>query len=411
MDLSPVGVGAVEVDNLNNLDLIPYVENGVRQTTAPRPVSGVCRKGKRTKDLIRRLKPGDVAVIDHVDLDALAALSLIDAGVCAVIDAAVPISGRYPNRGPSILGAARIPLYQLCSQSDFELLHDGKSLTLDLEARVLQGGRAVCQYKIWTPIEVEQAVEAARSNLGRELEVFAANTLEHVREETGLLLDEVSLPDLHKVRSMRGRHVVIVVRGEGYREDLQSIAGYLQDIKPILIGVDGGADALLEHGFTPDIILGDMDSVSDDALRLVKCLVVHAYPKTCRAPGMDRLKALGLGAQTMPVAGTSEDAAMLLAYQNGAKIIVAVGTHSNLEDFLDKGRAGMASTFLVRLKVGSRLVDARGVSVLHQRRVSGGELGALLLSGALVVLVVLSQTTLGHWMYEMMRLVWREVFR
>ncbi|MCL5292812.1 MAG: putative cytokinetic ring protein SteA, partial [Actinobacteria bacterium] len=165
-----------------------------------------------------------------------------------------------------------------------------------------------------------------------------------------------------------GRHALVVVRGYSYKPDLQALRSYIREIKPVLIGVDGGADALLAKGYQPDIIIGDMDSVSDEALRSGAELIVHAFTGG-RAPGLERLAKLGLTGSLFEAMGTSEDIALLLAYEKGAELIVAVGTHANLIEFLDKGRGGMASTFLVRLKVGSRLVDAKGVNKLYRRGV------------------------------------------
>jgi len=241
---------------------------------------------------------------------------------------------------------------------------------------------------------------------GAELEKFAVNTLFYVQDEKNLLLDPVEIPALTGVRPIQGKHVAVVVRGEGYREDLQSIRGYLKDVRPVIVAVDGAADTLLEIGIKPDIILGDMDSVSDKALCCGAKLVVHAYAQTGHAPGMQRVKELGLTAETFPVSGTSEDAALLLAYEKGAKLIVAVGTHTNLEDFLDKGRAGMASTFLVRLKAGSRLVDARGVSQLHRTLIGPVEMCALFLSALFVGIVILMETSFGHTILGIIRFQW-----
>ena len=356
------------------------------------PVSGVVRKDRRTKELVKRLKPGDIALIDHADIDAVAAQSLIDCRPAAVIDCAPPVTGRYPNRGPSLITAAKVPLFQLCDPADFDRITDHVMLNVTADGDLCQASgirpRAI---EPWSRERVAEATEYARKNLGAELEKFAENTLEFVRKEKGILLESESLPELAGVRKIARRHVVIVVRGEGYKEDLASIASYIRDLKPVIIAVDGGADALIDAGFKPDIILGDMDSVSDTALACGARLVVHAYSNG-DAPGLDRVYAAGLSAETFAIPGTSEDAAMLLAYEKGARLIVAVGTHSNMEDFLDKGRAGMASTFLVRLKVGARLVDARGVSQLHERRVTPIELGGLLASAGFVLFVILSQS-------------------
>jgi uncharacterized membrane-anchored protein len=359
-------------------------------------VTGTARKGRRTKDLIKRLKHGDIAVIDHADIDSIAAIGLVEARIAAVIDSAPPITGKYPNRGPLAIVCANIPLYQLRDPSLFDSIVEGKPTTIDAHGNLLQpGSQHDAAVELWTHARIEAGMEAARTNLGRELEDFTANTLRYVREEKALLIEPIDTPALTGVRPIAKKHVVIVVRGEGYKEDLQSIHSYIRDVRPILIGVDGGADVLRENGLRPDIILGDMDSVSDSSLKCGARIVVHAYPDG-RAPGMDRVNALGLQAEQFAVSGTSEDVAMLLAYEKGARLIVAVGTHSNLEDFLDKGRAGMASTFLVRLKVGSRLIDARGVSQLHRRAASWGEVLGLFVSGAAVFAALVSQSPIAR---------------
>ena len=376
------------------------------------PASGVARKGRRTKELVKRLRRGDIAVIDHRDLDPIAATSLVDSGVSAVIDCAAPISGKYPNRGPLLLVDAGIPLYYICDPRNFDEIIDGKPLAVDSHGTITQPGRRlVAAAEPWPRSRILVEMDVARNNLGNALEEFSANTLSYVREEKHLLIEPTELPPLAGVRSLNRRHAVVVVRGEGYKEDLQSIASYIRDVRPVVIGVDGGADALLEYGLKPDIILGDMDSVSDSALTCGAKIVVHAYADGKQAPGLARVQSLNLQSESFPVSGTSEDAAMLLAYEKGARLIVAVGTHSNLEDFLDKGRAGMASTFLVRLKVGSRLVDARGVSQLHRRSATFGEVAGLILSAAAVLAALISQSPLAQTFLSFIRTWIRLRFR
>jgi uncharacterized membrane-anchored protein len=376
----------------------------------PVEVSGVARKGRRTKDLTKILRSGDIAVVDHIDMDAIAAWGLVEKKVVAVVNASLPTSGRYPNRGPSVLAGENIPLYFLPEAGSFDQIADGQSVQISSDGRLTQLSGLNLPVELWTGVRIYDESEKARGNLGVELEKFTANTLGYLKEERALLLEQVPVPPLHGVKNISGRHVAVVVRGDGYKEDLISIAGYLHDHRPVLIGVDGGADALMEFGFKPDIIVGDMDSVSDRALKCGACLVVHAY-RSGAAPGLSRVNALGLTAEVFPIPGTSEDAALILAYEKHAELIVAVGTHSTLESFLDKGRSGMSSTFLVRLKVGSRMVDARGVSQLHQRRVSGLEILALLLSAFFVVVVLVTQSQFGHTVLETVRLWWRIVFR
>jgi uncharacterized membrane-anchored protein len=246
-------------------------------------------------------------------------------------------------------------------------------------------------------VQTEQSVvtdqAAAREGLSVQLESFAANTMDYLRRERDLLLDGVGVPDI--VTEIEGRQVLIVVRGYHYKEDLVTLRPYIREYRPVLIGVDGGADAILEAGWTPDMIVGDMDSVSDRALRCGAEIVVHAY-RDGRAPGLARVDQLGVPHIVFPATGTSEDVAMLLADDKGAELIVAVGTHATLVEFLDKGRSGMASTFLTRLRVGGKLVDAKGVSRLYRNRISNLQLTLLVLAGLLALGVALASTTAGQ---------------
>lgn len=393
-----------------------------RAAPPERILAGPVRLGRRTKDLTGRLAPRSIALLDHPDLDAVAARALVRARPLAVLNNQPSITGRYPNRGPSALLEAGVPLFDLYPSAPpeggddtldlFALLKDGEPVVIrgDGLFRPVPGGgeTRVAQLLPLTAERVAARLEAARANLDRELLSFAGNTLEFLRrdEERALLLDPVAA--LPPVRTdIAGRHVLIAVRGESYEDDLARLGRYLREQRPVVIAVDGAADTLLEAGVRPDIILGDMDSVSDAALRCGAELVVHAYAAAARksaegdgaAPGLNRLRALNLDtrAHIFAVPGTSEDAALLLAYEKGADLIVAVGTHTNLEDFLDKGRKGMASTFLVRLKVGSRLVDARGVSRLYARGERLGPLiGYLLLAAFFPIGVLLASTVPGR---------------
>ncbi|MGH3657778.1 MAG: putative cytokinetic ring protein SteA, partial [Micromonosporaceae bacterium] len=204
---------------------------------------------------------------------------------------------------------------------------------------------------------------------------------------------------------MAGRHVLIVVRGYDYKADLDVLRPYIREFKPVLIGVDGGADALVEAGYTPDMIIGDMDSVSDDVLRCGAEIVVHAYADG-RAPGLARVEALGLSAVTFPAAATSEDIAMLLADEKAASLIVAVGTHATLVEFLDKGRGGMASTFLTRLRVGGKLVDAKGVSRLYRQNLSTSSLVLLVLAALAAMAAAVAVSTVGRFYLEVLAEWW-----
>jgi uncharacterized membrane-anchored protein len=347
-------------------------------------VEGTAKVGRRTKDLIKRLEPGDIAVIDHADIDRVAADGLIDSGVVAVVNASLSITGRYPNGGPLRLVRAGILLVDAVGKEVMDLVPDGQPLRIE-EGRLVRLGEEVALGNVLGEEEIERRMEDARAGIGQELQRFAENTLEYVRREAELVFAPIVPPTLRT--SFTGRHALVVVRGHDYKQDLQILKPYIREYRPVLIGVDGGADALLEMGCTPDIILGDFDSVSARAMEVGAEHVHHVHPDG-RNPGWEELQRFGKPYVEFVVEGTSEDAAMLLAYELGAKLIVAVGTHHTMVEFLDKGRAGMSSTFLTRLRLGPMLVDAKGVARLYEGNVKRSDLLLLVMAALVVVLVV-----------------------
>jgi uncharacterized membrane-anchored protein len=332
--------------------------NGARPEA---PIEGVARLGERTKHLVKRLRPGEIAVIDHVDIDRIAAEELIEAGVVAVLNASPSSQGRYPNAGPLMLAREGIRLVDAPGAGLFERIKDGDRVRIDGEA-IFVGDEEVARGRALRVPELEREMQEHRERIDEALGEFAENTVAHVREETDLLTGNIAFPPTRA--SFRDRHVLIVVRGDRHRRDLKTLRAYIRDVRPLIVAVDGGADGVLEAGLKPDVILGDMDSAGDAALRCGAELIVHAYPDG-RAPGRERLLEGGLDHQVVPAAGTSEDVAMLMAHEKGATLIVSVGAHFNLVEFLDRKRGGMSSTFLTRLKIGERLVDAKGVSRLY----------------------------------------------
>ncbi|MEU9024515.1 putative cytokinetic ring protein SteA [Actinomadura sp. NPDC048394] len=354
-------------------------------------VSATVRLDRRTKDLTKRLQAGEVAVIDHVDLDRVSAEALVSCQVGAVVNVAPSISGRYPNLGPQILVDAGVPLVDDVGPEIFGKLHEGDQVRVEGPC-VYLGEDVVAKGTEQTAETVETALTEAKAGLASQLEAFVANTMEYVKRERDLLIDGVGVPEV--ATRINGRHALIVVRGYHYREDIATLRPYIREYRPVLIGVDGGADALLEAGYRPDMIVGDMDSVSDDALTCGAEIVVHAY-RDGRAPGLKRVHELGQEAVVFPATATSEDIAMLLADDKGATLIVAVGTHANMVEFLDKGRAGMASTFLTRLRVGSKLVDAKGVSRLYRSRISTWSLLFLVLGAFVAIVTAVAMSPAG----------------
>jgi uncharacterized membrane-anchored protein len=331
--------------------------------TSPVPIEGTARLGGRTKHLVKRLHPGDVAVIDHVNVDRIAAEELISCGVSAVVNASPSSDGKYPNVGPLMLARAGIRLLDAPETPVFDLLRDGQPVTVTGEGSVQVAGKEVLRGTVLTVPELERELAAQRERIDEVLAEFAENTVEHVRQETDILTGSIDFPPTRV--SFRDRHVLIVVRGERHRRDLKALRSYIRDVRPLIVAVDGGADGVLEAGHKPDVILGDMDSASDSALSCGAELIVHAYPDG-RAPGRERLLEMGLEHKVVPAVGTSEDVAMLMAHEKGADLIVSVGAHFNLIEFLDRKRGGMSSTFLTRLRIGEKLVDAKGVSRLYR---------------------------------------------
>jgi uncharacterized membrane-anchored protein len=320
----------------------------------------------------------------------------------AVVNTSDSSNGRYPNAGPLMLTRAGVRLVDAPRSPLFDLLRDGDPVTIE-GGRVIRGGEEIVSGSVLEPDQLARQLEEHRRRVDDALSAFAENTMTHVRQEGDLLAGRVEFPITRT--KFRDRHALVVVRGTTYQRDLKALRSYIRDVRPVLVGVDGGADAILEEGLKPEMIIGDMDSASDAALRCGAELVVHAYPDG-RAPGRERLLELGLEHTVMPAAGTSQDVAMLMADEKGAALIVSVGAHFNLIEFLDRSREGMSSTFLTRLRIGEKLVDAKGVSRLYNPGV-GGLLLLLfvLVSIVLVVVVIESSDSLR----EFVDLVWLKI--
>ncbi len=359
-------------------------------------IKGIVKKDLKTKALCKRLNPGDIALIAHADLDEIAAQELVERGVKAVINACNIFSGDYPAQGTKILLEEGVFILDKVGENIFSLLDEGENIAIIGNTIFLQN-KKVAQGRIMKKEIFSTHMLRAEENLNHKLDYFVQNTLRYARREKKLILDKLAIPKL-KIQ-IEGKHVLIVVRGKNYKKDLRAISSYIKEVRPVLIGVDGGADALREIGFNSHIIIGDMDSVEDTTLGKAGEIIVHAYPSG-KAPGMARIKHLGLRAKVIAAPGTSEDLAFLLAYEQKAALIVAVGSHSNMLDFLEKGRKGMASTFLVRLKIGAKLVDAKGLAHLYRGNLRWQSF-SVLLAAALFPLVVLTALSplVRHFLY------------
>ncbi|HEV3095101.1 MAG TPA: putative cytokinetic ring protein SteA [Solirubrobacteraceae bacterium] len=360
-------------------------------------MSGPARLGRRTKLLVTRLQAGEIAVLDHRDLDRVSAEDLISAGVAAVLNCGPSTSGKYPNLGPLLLVEGGVLLVDLHDDSLFHSLSDGDDVTVRVAAlgepaQVLHDDKPLANGTVLDLARLRAETEERKREIGEALERFAHNTIEHMREERELLAGRIDLPRFRT--DFRDRPALVVVRGADRRRDLRALRPFIRDTRPVLVAVDGGADALLDVGLLPDMIVGDMDSAGEAALLGARSgrteLVVHSYPDGS-APGRERLERLGLAYKLVPAPGMSQDVAMLIAAEKGARLIVSVGAQFNLVEFLDRDRRGMSSTFLTRLRVGEILIDAKGVSRLYRPLPGMAPLLVVLFAGlAAIVAIVLS---------------------
>jgi uncharacterized membrane-anchored protein len=350
------------------------------------------RLDRRTKNLTRRLQPGDIAVIDHADLDRVSAESMIRCHVAAVVNVAQSITGRYPNLGPQLLVDAGIPLVDDVGPDVFDKLGDGRLARLDGDTLYL-GEAVVAKGTVQSTDSIASAMIKAKAGLADQIRAFMANTVEYIGRDFEELIDGIRIPELKT--KLEGKHALVVARGYRHHEDLLALRAYIREFKPVMVAVDGGADALLEAGYRPDLIVGDMDSISDRALTSGAEIVVHAYADG-RAPGLARVEELGLQAVLCPATGTSEDVALLLADEAGARLIVAVGMRFTLVEFLDKGRPGMASAILTRMRVGDKIVEPKGVSRLYHSRISTSWLVVLVLAAVVAIIAALWFVPVGH---------------
>jgi uncharacterized membrane-anchored protein len=394
------------------------------------------RLARATKLLVGRLRAGEVAVIDHAGLDRVSAEDMISAGVAAVLNCSRSSSGSYPNLGPLLLAEAGVLLVDLPDDSLFGLLSDGDTVTVRVHgagADVVHHGCLLASGDVLEQARLRAETEARKLEVGEALERFARNTIEHMREERELLAGRIDLPRFRT--DFRDRPALVVVRGVDRARDLRALRPFIRDTRPVLVAVDGGADALLDAGLTPDMIVGDMDSASEAALLGARAgrteLVVHCYPDGHAgrgaaagegagewagdrasgnaagwAPGTQRLQLLGLPYKLVPAPGMSQDVAMLIAAEKGARLIVSVGAQLNLVEFLDRDRQGMSSTFLTRLRVGEILIDAKGVSRLYRPLPGLAPLLVVLLAGLAAIVAIVWSTPL---LRDLLGLLWSKL--
>lgn len=372
----------------------------MKPDTRPRPrasaagLTGTARVERRTRALLPRLRPGDVAVLDHLDMDQATAQALVDAGVCAVLNASAMISGRFPNLGPQVLTEAGILVLDHV-EGAFGI-RDGAGVRIHGEV-VFIDGEAVAMGREVDVHTVDREMDRARAGMGSQLESFTHNSAEFLRREEDLLLHGLGLPD--PATRIAGRPVVVVVPGRGSRRRLDAIEAFVREQHPVLVGVDRGADLILDAGHRPDVVVlsntaGDADRPSAKALRAARDVVVRVD----RGSRLHSEQFERLGVRPLPLesSATTEDTALLLLASGSARLIVGVGLHASLEEVLDRQTPGLAGTYLTRLKMGHLLVDAASVHLLYSGRVRPRHVFLVLLAGLLALAAAVAVTPVGQ---------------
>ncbi|NMD54007.1 MULTISPECIES: putative cytokinetic ring protein SteA [Tsukamurella] len=364
-----------------------------RNTSNLPGVTGTARVDKDTTRLLGRIGRGDIVVCDELDLDRTTADLMVEAGVAAVVNASPFISGRYPNLGPEVLAAAGIELVDDAGKEVFTRVKDGAKIRVH-EGVVYTGERELAQGEPLSDTDVTSRMLAARSGVVDHLEAFAGNTVEFIRVESPLLIDGVGIPDVEV--NLNDRHVLVVSDGADHVEDLKRLKPFIKEYAPVLIGVNRGADALVKAGYRPDLIVGDPEMITTNTLRSGAQVVLPAAPDG-HAPGLERIQDLGIGAMTFPATGSAADLALIIADHHGASLIVSVGHSASLEEFFDAGRReSNPSTFLTRLKVGTKLVDGKAVATLYRSRGHGGAIALFILAALVAVVAAVLVSNQGH---------------
>ncbi|WP_104106309.1 putative cytokinetic ring protein SteA [Nocardioides sp. 616] len=360
-------------------------------------VIGTVRVDRRTRALLSRLREGDLALIDHVDLDRGTAQTLVDSGVTAVLNATAMISGRYPNLGPQVLADAGVQMIDQLGPEAFSLIRDGAAVRV-LDGQVHLADDVVVTGREVGAEQIAEQLEDARAGLGHQLASFTHNSSEFLRREQDLLLHGEGVPRPATV--LADRPVVVVVPGYEHAAELKSVRAFIAEQRPVLIGVDRGADALAEAGFTADVVVLSASSSEDEipspaVLRAAKDVIVRVDRGAPRVV-TERFERLGIQPLRLETSATTEDAALIVADAGHASVIIGVGMHATLAEFLDRQRAGLASTYLTRLKVGPRLVDATAVPTLYSGRVRPRHLAVVLVAGLLALVAAIGTTPVGQ---------------
>ncbi len=372
-----------------------------RNSNARPGLVGNARVDRDIDRLLRRVGPGDIAVLDILDLDQVSADALVEAGVVGVVNASPSISGRYPNLGPAVLVANNIALIDNAGPEIFKKIKEGAKVRLH-NGGVYSGDRRLVHGVERTDEEIADLMHDAKTGLVAHLEAFAGNSIEYIRSEGPLLIDGIGIPAIDV--DVYRRHVVVVCDGPEAADDLKALKPFIKEYQPVLVGVGSGADTLRDGGYRPQLIIGNPEQISAEALKSGAQVVLPADADG-HAGGLERIQDLGIGAMTFPAAGSATDLALLLVDHHGASLIVTAGHSASIEEFFDRTRAqSNPSTFLTRLKVGEKLVDAKAVATLYRSHISGGAVALLVLAVLLAVIAALwvsrSDAVVVDWLTE-----------
>jgi uncharacterized membrane-anchored protein len=385
-------------DRIASMSVTTTLSSLLSRNTSRPGVVGTARVDRDIERLLRRVCPGDIAVLDVLDLDRITADALVDAEIAAVINASQSVSGRYPNLGPEVLLANGVTLIDETGTDVFKKIKDGSKVRL-YNGGVYAGDRRLIRGTERTDEEIAELMQEAKSGLVAHLEAFAGNTIEFIRSESPLLIDGIGIPDVDI--ELRRRHVVVVAEEDDAADDLKRLKPFIKEYQPVLIGVGSGADVLRQAGYRPQLIVGDPSNLSTEVLKSGAQVVLPADADG-HAPGLERIQDLGVGAMTFPAAGSPADLALLLADHHGAALLVTAGHRANIETFFDRTRQDSnPSTFLTRLRVGEKVVDAKAVATLYHNRISGGAIALLILTMLISVIAALwvsrTDTVVLHW--------------
>jgi uncharacterized membrane-anchored protein len=388
-------------DRIASMSVTTTLSSLLSRNTSRPGVVGTARVDRDIDRLLRRVCPGDIAVLDVLDLDRITADALVDAEIAAVINASQSVSGRYPNLGPEVLLANGVTLIDETGTDVFKKIKDGSKVRL-YNGGVYAGDRRLIRGTERTDEEIAELMQEAKSGLVAHLEAFAGNTIEFIRSESPLLIDGIGIPDVDI--ELRRRHVVVVAEEDDAADDLKRLKPFIKEYQPVLIGVGSGADVLRQAGYRPQLIVGDPSNLSTEVLKSGAQVVLPADADG-HAPGLERIQDLGVGAMTFPAAGSPADLALLLADHHGAALLVTAGHRANIETFFDRTRQDSnPSTFLTRLRVGEKVVDAKAVATLYHNRISGGAIALLILTMLISVIAALwvsrTDTVVLHWIAQ-----------